>query len=98
MTEQTYTTKDLGAGEQIVRELRDLPDDRARAERIATAIAAERARCAKVAEGFPRSVVQDYERPGKQPGTEIRLATGSDIAAAIRASGGAASATDTESR
>jgi hypothetical protein len=55
-------------------------------EDIAFAIAAERERCAKIAEEFPAQFLYIYERPGSPPGNAMVPSTGKHIADAIRQS------------
>lgn len=51
---------------------------------IEAAVAAERERCAKIAETFCDDILVFVERPGGPPGNFYRKATKSDIADAIR--------------
>jgi len=47
-------------------------------------VAAERERCAKVAEEMPGRILYFYDRAGSPPGNGYRPTTRADIAAAIR--------------
>ncbi len=51
---------------------------------IAKAVAAERERCAKIAETTPTECLHMWNRPGGPPGNGWRKTTGVDIAALIR--------------
>jgi hypothetical protein len=53
-------------------------------EVITLAVAAERERCAKIAEDFPAQVLHIYDRPGSPPGNAMVPSTGKHIADAIR--------------
>jgi len=57
--------------------------DESLADAMARALAAERERCAEIAENFPGAVLHFSDRPYDKP-SEYRAATSADIAAAIR--------------
>lgn len=64
----------------VVAELSKTVEDRVR-----RAIAAERERCAKIAEGMPDRILVMYDRPGSPPGNTYAHIIGKNIiAAAIR--------------
>jgi len=48
-------------------------------------VEAEREACARIADNFPPTILQVWERPGGPPGNGYRQTNGTDIAAAIRA-------------
>ncbi len=57
-----------------------------RAADVKAAVAAERERCARIAENFPLKILHIYDRPGGPPGNAYVPSTGKHIADAIRQS------------